>query len=196
MSLDGLCFSHPPSLVCLCLGFFFSRRLAVPRLAVSHTGRHPENWLSGTPTVQCTVQTAETSEVVASFADAFTSVSVLAEPALPGDVTAAEGPAHCAAKLLLCVSSFCGSTISISGLVVEHIVAIDVAQVRCVFPFEDTEIWIRVWPIFPISTRFWIRLGDDFWCTLQCSTVDSCTSVGPGGLNIFHIFYIKIDSGS
>ena len=45
--------------------------------------------------------------MVASFADAFTSVSVLAEPALPGDVTAAESTAYCAAKLLLCVSSFC-----------------------------------------------------------------------------------------
>ena len=50
--------------------------------------------------------------MVASFADAYTSVSVLAEPALPGDVTAAEGHAYCAAKLLLCVvSSFCGSTV-------------------------------------------------------------------------------------
>ena len=63
---------------------------------MSHTGRHPKNWLSGIPTAQRTVQAAETSEVVASFADAFTSVSVLAEPALPEDVTAA-------AEFVLCV---------------------------------------------------------------------------------------------
>ena len=63
---------------------------------MSRTGRHYENWLSGTPTVQCTVQTAESSEVVASVADAFTSVTVLTTPAVPGDLTAA-------AEFVLCV---------------------------------------------------------------------------------------------
>ena len=68
----------------------------MPRLAVGHTERHPENWLSGNPSVQFAVQAAETSEVVASFADAFTSVSVLTKPAVPGDLTAA-------AEFVLCV---------------------------------------------------------------------------------------------
>ena len=40
--------------------------------------------------------------VVAPFADAHTSVSVLAEPALPRDVTAVEGIAHSAAEFFLC----------------------------------------------------------------------------------------------
>ena len=61
----------------------------MPRLAVS-PGVIPKNGFSCIPTVQFAVQAAETSEVVATFADAYTSVSVLAEPALPGDVTAAE----------------------------------------------------------------------------------------------------------
>ena len=83
----------PPALPCLStFGGFLSRHLAVPSLAVGHNGRHPKNWLSGIPTVQRTVQTAETSEVVVSFADAFTSVCVLAKPALLGDATATEGP--------------------------------------------------------------------------------------------------------
>ena len=47
---------------------------------MGHNGRHPKDWLSGNPTVQRAEQAAGTSEVVASFADAFTSVSVLAEP--------------------------------------------------------------------------------------------------------------------
>ena len=60
-------------------------------LAVSHTGRQPKNWLSCIPSVQFAVQAAETSEVVAFFADAFTSVCVLAQPASSGDNTTAEG---------------------------------------------------------------------------------------------------------
>ena len=72
----------PPTLPCVSTFWWFSflGTLQCQVLAVGHNGRHPKNWLSGVP-----------SEVVASFADAFTSVSVLAEPALPGDVTAAEG---------------------------------------------------------------------------------------------------------
>ena len=83
----------PPALPCLStFGGFLYRPLAVPSLAVGHNGLHPKNWLSGITTVQRTVQTAETSEVVVSFADAFTSVCVLAKPALLGDATATEGP--------------------------------------------------------------------------------------------------------
>ena len=55
------------------------------------TGVIPRTRFSGIPTVQQTVQTAETSEVVVSFADAFTSVCVLAKPALLGEATATEG---------------------------------------------------------------------------------------------------------
>ena len=70
-----------------------SRHLAVSSLAVIHTGRHPETWLSGITTA---VQAAGTSEVVASFADAHTSASVLTKPAVPGDLTTA-------AEFVLCV---------------------------------------------------------------------------------------------
>ena len=70
--------THPPSPCLPTFGVFLSRHLAVSSLAVSHTGRHPEDWLSGTSSAQFAVQAAENSEVVASFADAFTSVSVLA----------------------------------------------------------------------------------------------------------------------
>ena len=69
--------SHPPWVVSFQV--FLSRHLAVSSLAVSHTGRHPEDWFSGIPSVQSAVQAAETTEVVASFADAHTSVSVLAD---------------------------------------------------------------------------------------------------------------------
>ena len=65
-------------------------------LAVRHTGRHPENWLSGVPSVQLAVHSAETSEVVASVAHAVISVCVLAKPAVPGDVKAAVGLANSA----------------------------------------------------------------------------------------------------
>ena len=41
--------------------------------------------------------------MVVSVADAVTSVCVLARPAVPGDVMAAEGLAYSAAKLLLCL---------------------------------------------------------------------------------------------
>ena len=82
-----------PTLPCLSIFrvFSLSRHLAVSSLAVSHNGRHPENWLSGVPSVQKAVHSAETSEVVASFADAFTSASALTKPASSGDVTSAEG---------------------------------------------------------------------------------------------------------
>ena len=66
---------------------------------VSHIGRHPKNWLSGIPTVQG--EAAGTSETVAFFVDAVTSVTVLAKPAVPGDViTAAEGLVCSAAEFL------------------------------------------------------------------------------------------------
>ena len=100
-----LCYSHPPSLVCPPLSSSFLGNLQCQVLAVSHTGRHSQNRLSGIPTVQCAVQAAGTSEVVASSADALTSVCVLAEPALPGDHTVAEGLASCAAELFMCVFS-------------------------------------------------------------------------------------------
>ena len=74
-------------------------------LVVSHTGLHPKNWLSGITTVHCTVQAEETSEAVASLADAYTSVSVLAKPALPEDATAAEGLSPTLPPSCSCVSS-------------------------------------------------------------------------------------------
>ena len=61
---------------------------------VSHSGHHPKNWVSGVPTAQGTVQSAGTSKQVAYVADAVTSVCVLAKPAVPGDVTAAQGLAY------------------------------------------------------------------------------------------------------
>ena len=70
--------THPP------LSVHLWARSSAKFLAVSHTGRHPKNWLSGIPSVQSAVQVAETSKVVASLADAYTPVSVLAKPALPG----------------------------------------------------------------------------------------------------------------
>ena len=119
-----------PTLQCLpTLGFSFLGTLQC-QVRPRATGRHPEDWLSGVPSVQSAVQAADTSEVVASFADAHTSVSVLAEPALPSDVTAAEGLAFSAAILLWfygthvsppeslrwldspVVSGFCGRTLS------------------------------------------------------------------------------------
>ena len=77
---------------------------------MGHTGRHPENWLSGISSVQFAVQAAETSEVVESFADAFTSDSVLTKPAVPGDLTAA-------AEFVLCVFyPFYGSALGTCSL--------------------------------------------------------------------------------
>ena len=61
----------------------------VPRDDHITDGHHPKNWFSGIPTVHGAVQAAETSGVVASAADAFTSVTVLTTPSVPGDLTAA-----------------------------------------------------------------------------------------------------------
>ena len=55
---------------------------------MGHNGRHPKTGFQVTPLYS--ELAAGTSEVVASFADAFTSGCVLTEPAPPEDVTAAE----------------------------------------------------------------------------------------------------------
>ena len=85
------CLWRPPSLPGLFpLGFSLFSALKVPHDDRSITdGHHPKNWFSGIPTVQGAVQAAETSKVVASVADAFTSVTVLTTPSVPGDLTAA-----------------------------------------------------------------------------------------------------------
>ena len=86
--------THPPLSVHLS-GFPFSAPRSVKFGRDPHRA-HPENWLSGIPTVQCTVQAAGTSEVVASFSVARSSASVLTKPAVPGDLTTP-------AEFVLCV---------------------------------------------------------------------------------------------
>ena len=82
--------SGPPSLPELFpSGFSLFSALKVPRDDHITDGHHPKNRFSGIPTVQRAVQAVETSEVVASVADAFTSVTVLTTPSVPGDLTAA-----------------------------------------------------------------------------------------------------------
>ena len=89
-----------PTLPCLsAFGVF----LAVPSSDSKPHWAPSQGLASGISIVQCTVQAAGTSEGVASFDDAFTSVSMLAKSALAGDVTAA-------AEFILCVFySFHGS---------------------------------------------------------------------------------------
>ena len=83
--------ARPPSLGCFLWGFSLYLALKVPRDDHITDGHHPKNWFSGIPTVQGAVQAAEISEVGASVADAFTSVTVLTTPSVPGDLTATEG---------------------------------------------------------------------------------------------------------
>ena len=60
----------------LCLGF----------LAAGHTGRHPENWLSGHPTVQLAVQAAGTNLEGTAFVEVGTSAVTTSQTPLPGNV--------------------------------------------------------------------------------------------------------------
>ena len=131
---------------------------------MSHTGRHPENWLLGIPSVQLAVQAAETSDVVAFVADAFTSVTVLAEPALPSDATAAEGLAYSAAKLLPCVVS------SLSGVFPRVSSWVSPCVSGC--SAERRSARARLWTISCRGTFMWpaaARLGKVFLRRLKCT---------------------------
>ena len=91
LGLDGLfCGAwRPPTLPCLSTFFFsFLGTSQCQVLAVSHTRRHPENWLSGVPPPYSQLyRQRRPLRWWRPFPDAFTAVSVLAKP----DVTAAEG---------------------------------------------------------------------------------------------------------
>ena len=222
VSLDELCCSHPPSLVCFFWGVPFSHTLQCQVWPLSHSGRHPENWLSGIPSVNFAVQAAETSEVVASFADAFTSVSALPKPAVTGDLTAAAEFVLCVfypfndtalvtCSLTLCVDcepkarissvffSWLLGLLGFSGFVVlSHVAVLVFSSLLHFGCFEGCTSKVLHVPATWIlegdkdatfsqrgnsRSTHWIRLGDDFWCTMRCSSLDSCTSVSS---HIFH----------